>query len=117
MNTDEPGAADDATTQAVEKMPLNLETAVGMNRETREPREKKGLERKESGLKHFTQRVNAALFRTHSAFAYFAYFAVSIAEFRLNGRRLSLSQRERAGVRENVLPTWGLKNVRTAQVT
>ena len=63
-----------------------------MNHELREPREQKAAERNETGPRHFTQQENGNPFTSHSAFAYFAYFAVSIAGSS-PGLNLSLSLR------------------------
>ena len=66
-------------------LPVNLETAVGMNREPRGPREPKEPKWNLAGPKRFTQWVKGGLFKDLCSFAYFAYFAVSTAEVRVNG--------------------------------
>jgi hypothetical protein len=57
--------------------------AVGVNREPREPREKKEPKGNSPGPKTFPQWMKGDLFKSLCWFAYFVYFAVSPAEFRI----------------------------------
>ena len=63
---------------------MNLNSAIGMNREIHKPRENKEPKRCFAMPNPFTHRVKSECLRNPCRFAYFAYFAVSIAEFRLN---------------------------------
>jgi hypothetical protein len=58
---------------------LNLETAVGMNREPREPRENEAGQEHSLARKRLTQEVNTSFGPICFPFA---CFAVSTAEFR-----------------------------------
>ena len=62
---------------------MNLETAFEMNREPREPRENRELERDGRQTDCFTRRVKKAFFESPPPFAYFVCFAVSSTYFRV----------------------------------
>lgn len=62
------------------------ETAVGMYREPREPRENKIPKGDSSAAKSFTHWVSAGFSSSPGPFAYLAWFAVSIAGFRVGLR-------------------------------
>jgi len=77
---------------------MNLETAVGLNRQTRETRENKAPQHRSLATPYLTQQVNSLFGPTGFPFASFASFAVSTASSRMK----LLAERSRAGGAEGV---------------